>query len=174
MQNNNNNNNNNINDNNNNINIANSNLNQNNDNAVTAGRRLWQPRRNFEDAEKMRKMLAAHVLHSKAVASSASALIAKPRIQREKRDFHKELVQQCLLASFMFMDAWQHLETGLDPKMEDLCHIQDALAKIGPWATIMGRPLALGISETALSPVKTEQWRLLAESKLQCATPPLS
>ena len=135
---------------------------------MTAGRR----RRKFEAREKMRKMLAAHVLNSKSVAGSIS-MAKKKRMKREKRgDFHKELVQQCLLASFMFMDAWQHLEAGRDLRMEDLCHIQDALAKIGPWATVMGRPLALGLLKAAAQGHSklgaAEHWRLLAKSQLQC------
>ena len=132
---------------------------------MTAGRR----RRKFEAREKMRKMLAAHVLHSKSVASMAK----KKRMKREEqRDFHKELVQQCLLASFMFMDAWQHLEAGRDLGMADLCHIQDALVKIGPWATVIGRPLALGMAKEAAQGhsklAAAEHWRLLAKSQLQC------
>ena len=134
---------------------------------MTAGRR----RRKFEAREKMRKMLAAHVLHSKSVVASMGK---KKRIKREEqRDFHKELVQQCLLASFMFMDAWQHLEAGRDLKIADLCHIQDALAEIGPWATVMGRPLALGMAKEAAqghskAVAAAEHWRLLAKSQLQC------
>ena len=158
FQNNNNNNNNNINDNNNNINIANSNLNQNNDNAVTAGRR----RRKFENREKIRKMLAAHVLNSATTS----------RQKRQTASEASEVYQQCLLASFMFMDFWQRLQKGQDLKRRELCALQATLLKIGPWAVLIGRPLALGIAEAAKlgakGQSKADMWRLLSKSQLKC------
>ena len=135
--------------------MANSNLNQNNDNAVTAGRR----RRKFESREKIRKMLAAHVLQAASTTS------------RQKRQAASEVYQQCLLASFMFMDFWQRLQQGQDLKRRELCALQAALPQIGPWAVLIGRPLALGMVEdvSVANGQKAEMWRWLSKSQLKCA-----
>lgn len=61
------------------------------------------------------------------------------------------LVNQSLLAAFMFMDFWPRLELlqrqPLNSKLveQNLCSLQRALNQIGPWAKLIARPLALGM-----------------------------
>ena len=73
--------------------------------------------------------------------------------KKQPRAMENELlvVNQSLLAAFMFMDFWPRLELlqrrPLNSKLveQNLCSLQRALNQIGPWAKLIARPLALGM-----------------------------
>ena len=58
--------------------------------------------------------------------SAASAT----NIEREER------LRQCLLAAFIFLDAWPAVENE-----EEAASIDTAMRAIGPWAMLIARPL---------------------------------
>jgi hypothetical protein len=91
-------------------------------------------------------------------------------------------VSQSLLASFVYMDFWWQKEAAastaaaasrrLHLKEGDLCSLQRALNKIGPWAKLIGRPLALGMAGHGIPHVFHPEEELLlqklANFQLQC------
>ena len=60
------------------------------------------------------------------------------------RQRRSEMVDQCLRASFMAMEAWRQLETGNESSETNWKYIgflQKAFEEMGPWAKLIGRPL---------------------------------
>lgn len=61
----------------------------------------------------------------------------------ERHSRSKRMINQSLWAAFIFMDLWKNQQTVDDD-------VWKALRKIGPWATMMGKPLARPFTEKNL------------------------
>ena len=89
-------------------------------------------------------------IKEQTIASTNSEKVVVSKKLPQAMENELEVVNQSLLAAFMFMDFWPRLELlqrPLNSKLveQNLCSLQRALNQIGPWAKLIARPLALGM-----------------------------
>ena len=89
-------------------------------------------------------------IKEQTIASTNSEKVVVSKKLPQAMENELEVVNQSLLAAFMFMDFWPRLELlqrPLNSKLveQNLCSLQRALNQTGPWAKLIARPLALGM-----------------------------